>query len=555
MSVQLPNSALPLAEMVDSSSAAALQATLSSSFGVAFFIWDGVGGELLCPAAGQLSGDELLLSALVRAVSQQALPQIIDESDSAVMLAIPLHCGKWRNCVAIAPFATDRVATSEDLRITARILNIEASDAASWLEQQTIWSKASLLRLAGEFIKRVRAEDRVLDLRQEVEKISDNLASTYEEISLLYVLTENLSISNSEEQLGRLVLDRLIECIPAGAVGVLLLPRQDERHDAVPESREPRWLTAGDCPIDHLAAQRLIEVMGQAGSTGPLFANDDLIGSSEWPFPEIQGAVAAAIWEGEHHYGWLLALNCTIDRGFGSVEASLITSLGALLGIHAGDRRLYREQAEMVANVVRAMASAIDAKDTYTRGHSDRVGRLAVRLAQQLGCNDKFLELIYMAGLLHDVGKIGTDDSVLRKSGRLTDAEFEHMKQHPVLGHKILSDLKPLAAVLPAVLHHHEQWDGCGYPHKLKGEEIPLIARIIAVADSYDAMTSDRPYRKGLPEDVVDKIIREGVNQQWDKTIVDAFFAAREDIREISRRHRQVLDDNAAQRVRLGNPT
>lgn len=106
-----------------------------------------------------------------------------------------------------------------------------------------------------------------------------------------------------------------------------------------------------------------------------------------------------------------------------------------------------------------------------------------------------------MSGLLHDVGKIGIDDNVLRKAGRLTDAEFEHIKKHPELGYKILADIKQLSDVLPAVLHHHEQWDGKGYPMGLSGEDIPQLARIMSVADAYDAMTSDRPYRAGMPDE------------------------------------------------------
>ena len=142
---------------------------------------------------------------------------------------------------------------------------------------------------------------------------------------------------------------------------------------------------------------------------------------------------------------------------------------------------------------MRALTSAIDAKDPYTCGHSDRVARIAVRLAKELGCDAEMLHTLYMAGLLHDIGKIGIDDAVLRKPGKLTEAEFEHIKQHPELGYRILADIKQLADVLPAVLHHHEQWDGKGYPFKLAGDQIPLIARIVAVADAYDAMTQRPP--------------------------------------------------------------
>jgi HD-GYP domain-containing protein (c-di-GMP phosphodiesterase class II) len=170
------------------------------------------------------------------------------------------------------------------------------------------------------------------------------------------------------------------------------------------------------------------------------------------------------------------------------------------------------------------------------------VARFAVRLALEMRCHPKFINTIYMAGLLHDVGKIGIDDNVLRKTGRLTDAEFEHIKRHPELGYKILADLKQLSDILPAVLHHHERWDGAGYPRGLAGNDIPKIARIMAVADSYDAMTSNRPYRSGMPEEKVYQIFRDESGKYWDPEVIDAFFRAKDDIREIAQRERAQID-------------
>ena len=170
------------------------------------------------------------------------------------------------------------------------------------------------------------------------------------------------------------------------------------------------------------------------------------------------------------------------------------------------------------------------------------MARYAVRIALELRVNPKLLNTIYMSGLLHDVGKIGIDDNVLRKTGRLTDTEFEHIKKHPELGHKILADIKQLADVLPAVLHHHEQWDGKGYPRGLSREEIPQIARIMSVADAYDAMTSDRPYRVGMPDEKVDGIFKRGAGAHWDPSVVDAYFKAKEDIEEIRWHERPELN-------------
>ena len=242
--------------------------------------------------------------------------------------------------------------------------------------------------------------------------------------------------------------------------------------------------------------------------------------------------------EGDNLFAWLVAFNHTDDGEFGTVEASLLSSLGVMLGIHSGNRELYRQQAEFLADVVRAMTSAIDAKDPYTCGHSDRVARFSVRLAKELGWQGDQLTTVYMAGLLHDIGKIGVDEKVLRKPGKLTDDEYDHVKRHPELGYKILVDIKQLSELLPAVLHHHEQWDGFGYPHGLATEDIPEMARIVAVAAAFDAMTSDRPYRKGMPLDKVHRILREGAGQHWDRRVVDAYFRVQDDISRLAREER-----------------
>ena len=162
------------------------------------------------------------------------------------------------------------------------------------------------------------------------------------------------------------------------------------------------------------------------------------------------------------------------------------------------------------------------------------MARVTVRLAEELGCDAETLNTLYLSGLLHDIGKIGIDDNVLRKPGKLSDEEYSHIKRHPEIGHKILRDLGKLPEVLPAVLHHHESWDGSGYPQELTTEKIPLAARIVGVADAFDAMSSDRPYRKGMPDEKIDAIFRAGSGQQWDPQVVEAFFRARDDVRQIA---------------------
>jgi HD-GYP domain-containing protein (c-di-GMP phosphodiesterase class II) len=180
---------------------------------------------------------------------------------------------------------------------------------------------------------------------------------------------------------------------------------------------------------------------------------------------------------------------------------------------------------------VRSFVSTLDAKDPYTRGHSERVALIARRLGKEMGLPEDELRTIHLSGLLHDIGKIGVDDRILRKAGALTDEEFEQIKKHPTIGYNILSGLKNLRPVLPGVRNHHENYDGSGYPDGLAGEEIPLLARVLAVADGYDAMGSDRPYRKGLPVERIDAVFHRGNGEQWDPVVLDAYFRCRDDVR------------------------
>ncbi len=168
------------------------------------------------------------------------------------------------------------------------------------------------------------------------------------------------------------------------------------------------------------------------------------------------------------------------------------------------------------------MASAIDAKDTYTNGHSRRVAEYSQKIAKAVGKSDEESEKIFFAGLLHDVGKIGIQDTIITKTGRLTDGEFEEIKQHPVTGGNILSTIKQSPWLSIGAKYHHERFDGKGYPEGLKGQEIPELARIIAVADAYDAMTSNRSYRNALPQHIVREEIVKSIGTQFDPVFAKA---------------------------------
>ena len=189
-------------------------------------------------------------------------------------------------------------------------------------------------------------------------------------------------------------------------------------------------------------------------------------------------------------------------------------------------RKAGEENKALFLGTIRALAAAVDEKDPYTRGHSDRVTKYSVIIARALDLDEKTVETISISALLHDVGKIGIDDKILKKPGFLTPEEFEIMKQHPVKGFNIMKTIEQMRNVLPGLRSHHEQWDGNGYPDRLKGDEIPLIARIIAVADTLDAMTTNRPYQQALTFQFAVEKINKNVGIKYDKNVVAAFNRA-----------------------------
>lgn len=184
------------------------------------------------------------------------------------------------------------------------------------------------------------------------------------------------------------------------------------------------------------------------------------------------------------------------------------------------------EELEDARNVIFSLATALDFNDPYTHGHSQRVSELAVRLAAFLGLSQPEQHGIRDAGLLHDIGKIATDKGVLHKPGALNGMEYEHVKQHPVVGERICSPLNFAKPLLPIIRSHHERFNGAGYPDGLTGDNIPLGARIISIVDLYDALTSARPYRRGMSQDVALEVMKiEAGKGYWDKEILHSFVA------------------------------
>ena len=223
--------------------------------------------------------------------------------------------------------------------------------------------------------------------------------------------------------------------------------------------------------------------------------------------------------------GVLQAINSN-NQDFSPDDMRILETLAHQVAIAVENSRLYENLKSSFLETVSALASAIDAKDRYTGGHTKRVALYSELIAKYMGYTKEQLEEVRMAATLHDIGKIGVDDKVLKKEAPLDDEEWKHMKGHPEMGYRILGHIKGLKYVTDGMRYHHERPDGNGYPLGLKGEETPMIARIISVADTFDAMTSNRPYRKGLDYNVAYQEIVKYRGTQFDEKVVDAFIEA-----------------------------
>jgi len=214
-------------------------------------------------------------------------------------------------------------------------------------------------------------------------------------------------------------------------------------------------------------------------------------------------------------------LDTRVEVVTGDEFEDLATSFNQMVGRVSG---LLEELNDLNIGTIRALASAIDAKSQWTAGHSERVTRLTVKLGRELGLTEDELETLERGAILHDVGKIAVPQNVLDKDGPLDEAEWETMRSHAERGVQIVQHIPQYAALLPIIRQHHERWDGTGYPDGLRGDEIDPWARILAVADTFDAMTSDRPYRNGLPVATALDVIRKERGIGFEPRVVDAFL-------------------------------
>ena len=504
-----------------------------NKFGVNFAVCDVDSEIVLLRDGGRFkSSTEQLIEYSRQILSQNSNNDSPDKTDvlvqqygdSSPVLAAVLKSssGKSKRAEAAAVALIDL----GDIRTPAAVLRQQDAGAANpdYL--------AEMLRFLAESFQAVgKAED-------QIEKVSTELAQTYEELVLLHKLSTNMKVTEPDANFLQMACDSLTAIVFVEGIAILV-----ERN----VENEPQLVVAagsGLIDIDERMAavlhSRLAEQIN-SGKEALLDSEVDAPFRYDWP-DNIKNIIAVPLFgkeKAESHFaggtrdghciiGLMVAINRIDKPDFDSIDVKLFNSVAGSCAVFIENGRLFTDLKELFIGSLKALTSSIDAKDQYTRGHSERVAFVSRWIAERLSAEELLEEeqihKVYLAGLLHDIGKIGIDEAVLRKKGRLTDEELDRIKKHPSIGAGILHSIKQMRDIVPGVLCHHERLDGKGYPGALAGEQIPLTGKIVGLADSFDAMTSKRTYREARTIEQAIAEVEKGIGTQFDAKVARAFL-------------------------------
>ena len=345
-------------------------------------------------------------------------------------------------------------------------------------------------------------------------------------LAAIYKIGNLINSVTNLDGLFKLLMDSVLE-VTDSERGFLILHSDDSGH------LQP-VVSAGrsDAPVDGESetlsfSRTIVEECYRSGDsffTPDALADDRLRDGDSIIMQQIRSAMCVPVQTHDRTLGVIYVDTVTTAEAFDRHELELLTAVGKQAGIAIDRASLLDRVQTRLYETVRTVVATIEAKDNYTVGHSERVTAYAMQIAEEMGFVGEGLANVQLACLLHDVGKIGTPEHILNKRGKLTDEELEVIKRHPAVGQRIIANIKETSAISSIVRHHHEKFDGSGYPDGLVGEAIPIEARILAAADAFDAMTSNRPYRQIFTKDQVIKEFRTHSGTHFDPTVTEVFL-------------------------------
>ena len=365
---------------------------------------------------------------------------------------------------------------------------------------------------------------------KQIEMVGTELAQTYEELVLLHKISTNMKVTESDANFLQMACDSLTEIVSVEGIAILLEKTIDDKQQLVVAAG------SGLIDLDEETAAMLHSGLVEEINSGKEALLDSEVDSAfkyDWP-SNINNIIAVPLCGKEKTetsngiMGLMVAINRLGKQDFDSTDIKLFNSVAGGCAVFIENGKLFKDLKELFIGSLKALTSSIDAKDKYTHGHSERVAFIsrwiAEKLSEQEQLDEDQINRVYLAGLLHDIGKIGIEEVVLRKNGKLTDEEYDRIKQHPSIGAGILHEIKQMRDVIPGVLSHHERVDGKGYPDGLTGDQIPLTGKIVQLADSFDAMTSRRTYRDAMSVEQALEQIEKGLGTQFDEKIGRIFL-------------------------------
>ncbi len=457
------------------------------------------------------------MQRVLQAVSREKVSEILSEISRRFELQLAIMDEEGRQVLsATADSGVPSLANSERYQLNEGAKAIPFcfnGDLAGCLvaDSQTPARSDRLQAAAFCLESSLRHEAENLDLSAEIVRL-------YEEQALIYSLSSKLGSEMDVDSICQKILEEGQKILVVQNICLMLLDfSRDQLYTRLSIGRDR-----------NVAAQ--FRVDASSGLLGEIFEKGEPVTICDigedarltLPYP-VRSILCVPLVTDGRGIGMLVASDKLSDQEFWSRELKLMGVFALEAAAAIKKAQLYEEISELFVHTVEALASAIDAKDPYTYGHSKRVALLSTAICEEMGMTRKEVRQVELAAILHDIGKIGTPESILQKPDRLTAEEMERIHEHPVRGARILSNISEFRDVIKWIRHHHEWYDGKGYPDHIAAEDIPLQARVITIADTFDAMTSDRPYRKGMPAGEALRIMGEFAGSQFDPHILQMF--------------------------------